>query len=96
MYCGGEYDQAVYWTPHFRDSYGYRMDQYGDFAVAYMMGHEMGHHVQLWSGIRLAAPYHELQADYLSGVWANSQYHARYLQTGAVNEALNMASRWGS
>ena len=94
MYCPA--DQTVYWAPLKRDwQNGLRIDQYGDFAVAYMMGHEMGHHVQNWSGIQLTQPYQELQADCLSGVWANSQYYKGYMEPGDIQEALNLAWAWG-
>jgi uncharacterized protein len=94
LYCSA--DQTVYWAPLKRDwQNNLRIDEYGDFAVAYMMGHEMGHHVQYWSGIRLTQPYQELQADCLSGVWAYSQYYAGYMQSGDLQEALNLAWAWG-
>ena len=77
----------------------------GDFAEAYVIAHEVGHHVQNLTGnmeqaggrgaqggsVRL-----ELQADCYAGVWANrAEARNRILETGDVQEALNAASAVG-
>jgi len=83
----------------------------GDFAMAYVIAHEIGHHVQTELGItdKVMAMQQrvsekefneymvrfELQADYLAGVWA---YHAKemgLLEEGDLEEALNAASAVG-
>jgi uncharacterized protein len=93
VFCGtyNPYTQTIYWPPWWTDGQGYRIDQYGDFATAFVMAHEEAHNVQYWSGIDLQAPYQELQADCLGGVWANSQYYVGYLENGDIQEALNLA-----
>jgi hypothetical protein len=77
----------------------------GDFAQAYVIGHEVGHHVQNLLGtmdkvnragntnalsVRL-----ELQADCYAGVWANYAQKKGQLETGDVEEALRAASSVG-
>lgn len=85
FYCPA--DQQVYIDLAFCDELRTRFKAPGDFAVAYVIAHEVGHHVQNLMGIsaqvqqqrrRLSeAEYNklsvklELQADFLAGVWAN-------------------------
>lgn len=83
--------------------------QGGDFAIAYVIAHEVGHHVQnllgtagkvreIQQGIGQAEANElsvalELQADFYAGVWA---YHNRqYLEEGDIEEALSAASAVG-
>jgi predicted metalloprotease len=89
-----------------------KMGAPGDFAQAYVIAHEVGHHVQNLMGIsdqmhemrsRLSQEDYnqlsvrlELQADCLSGVWANRADRARQiLEDGDIEEALNAASMIG-
>ncbi len=81
------YDRTVYLDTSFFDEMRDRFDAGGDFAYAYVLAHEVGHHVQNLLGFtdrvhrqrgRLPpAQYNqlsvrlELQADYLAGVWAH-------------------------
>ena len=82
----------------------------GDFAQAYVIAHELGHHVQHLLGTdaraRQAVDQNpsqanevsvriELQADCYAGVWAHSTDQRRLLQQGDVDEALNAASSVG-
>jgi predicted metalloprotease len=83
----------------------------GDFAQAYVIAHEVGHHVQNQLGImrKLDAArgrvskgeYNEisvrteLQADCFAGVWAHHAANARLLESGDVEEGLNAASAIG-
>jgi predicted metalloprotease len=85
FYCPA--DQKVYIDPSFFDQLARRHRAPGDFAQAYVVAHEVGHHVQNLLGFiqivdkvrrqgnELAANQAsvrlELQADYLAGVWAH-------------------------
>ena len=76
----------------------------GDFAWAYVIGHEVGHHVQQELGtsdeVRRAAVARtatdanelsvrlELQADCYAGVWANTVYAKGDLERGDIGEAV--------
>ena len=89
-----------------------KLGAYGDFAVAYVIAHEIGHHVQNLIGIldqvnkqrsglsqtkanQLTVRL-ELQADFLSGMWAHhAQKMLNTLGTGDVEEALNAAAAVG-
>lgn len=91
FYCPA--DQKVYIDLEFCDQLRTRFKAPGEFAVAYVVAHEVGHHVQNLMGItdqvqqqrrRLSeADYNklsvklELQADFLAGVWAN---HAQEME----------------
>ena len=90
FYC--PLDRTVYIDPTFYDELKRRFGAPGDFAQAYVIAHEFGHHVQNLLGItdrvqslqtRLSKTYYnkmsvrlELQADFLAGVWAH--HIARY------------------
>lgn len=81
----------------------------GDFAIAYVIAHEIGHHVQTLLGT--SAKMHqeqegksqaeanklsvalELQADFYAGVWAH--YNEKNLDTGDIEEALSAANAVG-
>jgi predicted metalloprotease len=82
----------------------------GDFAQAYVIAHEFGHHVQNLLGINEevsraqqqnpanANPLSvrlELQADCLAGVWAHSAYRENLLEPGDVEEGLAAAAAVG-
>ncbi len=85
FYCPG--DEKVYLDLSFFEELKNRHDAPGDFAVAYVIAHEVGHHVQQQLGImdKVAAYQNrmsereynqlmvrlELQADFLAGVWAH-------------------------
>jgi predicted metalloprotease len=85
FYCPA--DQKVYIDLSFCDQLRDRFKAPGDFAVAYVVAHEVGHHVQNLMGIsdqlqqqrgRISEEEYnklsvklELQADFLAGVWAN-------------------------
>lgn len=107
FYCPG--DQKVYLDLSFYDQMKKQFKSPGDFAQAYVVAHEVGHHVQNLLGITekvdsmRGSPQEkqfsvrlELQADYLAGVWA---YHANemreMLEKGDIEEAVNCAQHIG-
>ena len=83
FYCPG--DQKVYIDLEFYDELKNRFHAGGDFANAYVIAHEVGHHVQNLMGISIESKHRklpresenqlsvrlELQADFLAGVWAH-------------------------
>jgi predicted metalloprotease len=100
----------VYIDLAFYDELRRRFGAPGDFAQAYVLAHELGHHVQHLLGIdaqarRLeeVAPQSanavsvrlELQADCFAGIWAHSTEQRRLLQQGDIDEALNAAAAVG-
>jgi predicted metalloprotease len=107
FYCPA--DQKVYLDLGFMDELTTRFGaKGGDFAMAYVVAHEFGHHVQDLLGItervdqltqqdpsqRNALSVRvELQADCLAGVWAHSD--ASDLQPGDIDEALSAAQAVG-
>jgi len=105
FYCPG--DQKVYIDLQFFNELAQRYHAAGDFAQAYVVAHEIGHHVQNQLGIfnqrgRTEAEANqmsvrtELQADYLAGVWAHhAQKMKNILEPGDLEEALSAASAVG-
>ena len=108
FYCPA--DRRVYLDLSFFDELASRFGAPGDFAQAYVIAHELGHHVQHVLGIeqrvrqmqesRPGAANEmsvalELQADCFAGVWANSTSQRRLLESGDVDEALGAASAVG-
>jgi predicted metalloprotease len=104
FYCPA--DRKVYLDLSFFEMLTQRFGAPGDFAQAYVIAHEVGHHVQNVLGYNTrarAAPSGlgenatsvllELQADCLAGVWANRGQRARsFLEQGDVEEAIKAAS----
>jgi predicted metalloprotease len=106
FYCPS--DQKVYIDLAFYDELQQRFHASGDFAQAYVVAHEIGHHVQHLLGLdrnvrgdsdagaNSGSVRLELQADCFAGVWA---YHAgqerHILEEGDVEEGLNAASAIG-
>ena len=108
FYC--PLDQRVYLDLGFFDELQKRFGASGDFARAYVLAHELGHHVQHLLGtdarVRQAQESNpsaanelsvrlELQADCYAGVWAHSTDQRRLLEQGDVDEALGAASAVG-
>jgi predicted metalloprotease len=109
FYCPA--DSKVYLDMGFFDEMRRRFHAPGDFAQAYVIAHEVGHHVQHLLGVseRVSAQQRansqqanalsvrlELQADCYAGLWARRADSARHiLEAGDVEEALNAASAIG-
>jgi predicted metalloprotease len=104
FYCPA--DRKIYIDLGFYDALERQFEAPGDFAQAYVIAHEVGHHVQNLLGIsgkvsamRDRPDYNqysvrlELQADFLAGVWA--LHNQRYLDRGDIEEALRAANQIG-
>lgn len=109
FYCPADY--KLYIDLSFYKELKNQFNAPGDFAMAYVVAHEVGHHVQTLLGTSQQvhalngkvskAEYNEatvrleLQADYLSGVWANHVKNKGYLEEGDFEEALTAANAIG-
>ena len=104
FYCPA--DKTIYIDLGFYDELASQFDAPGDFAQAYVIAHEIGHHVQNLLGTaeavarRRGQPDYneysvrlELQADYLAGLWA--KHNAHYLDAGDIDEAMRAANQIG-
>lgn len=109
FYCPG--DNKLYIDLSFFDELGQRFGAAGDFAMAYVIAHEVGHHIQTLLGTsqkvsRLRQQVSEteynknsvmleLQADFLAGVWANYIKGKGLLDVGDIEEAMTAANAIG-
>jgi uncharacterized protein len=108
FYC--PLDEKMYIDLGFYDALKERFGAPGDFAQAYVIAHELGHHVQNVTGtagevrqMQEARPAQanalsvrlELQADCYAGVWGNSTNQRQILEQGDVDEALGAAAAIG-
>lgn len=108
FYCPG--DEKVYIDLAFYDELKRRFGAPGEFAQAYVLAHEIGHHVQKIVGIeskvrrlqesnpgagKQLSVAMELQADCLAGVWAHSTQQRGLLDPGDVESALGAAAAVG-
>jgi predicted metalloprotease len=108
FYCPN--DEKVYIDLGFYDELKNKFGASGDFAQAYVIAHELGHHVQHILGtdaqVRRAEQSDpaaanqysvalELQADCFAGVWANSTQQRDKLDAGDIEEGLNAAASVG-
>ncbi len=109
FYCPG--DKKVYLDTSFFRQLEQQFDAAGDFAQAYVIAHEVGHHVQNLTGVlpefnrqRQAMGEREanqmsvrveLQADCYAGIWAKSADKEGLLSNGDLEEALNAAQQIG-
>jgi predicted metalloprotease len=108
FYCPG--DHKVYFDLEFMKELKSRFGaEGGDFATAYIIAHEVGHHVQTLLGTSTKVRQLqqgkseaeanklsvclELQADFYAGVWA--KYNQKYLEQGDIEEALSAANAVG-
>lgn len=104
-------DARVYIDLSFYQELRQRFGAPGDFAQAYVIAHEVGHHVQNLLGIsdhvrqlqqqtdergaNELSVRLELQADFFAGVWAHYEKEKGKLDPGDIDEALNAASQIG-
>lgn len=99
FYCPG--DKQVYLDLSFFQQLSDSLGAKGDFAAAYVIAHEVGHHVQTLLGItkgrsNAESVRMELQADCFAGVWAKqTQQVKNVLEEGDLEEAMNAASAVG-
>jgi predicted metalloprotease len=109
FYCPADY--KVYIDLSFYNELQQEFKAPGDFAMAYVIAHEVGHHVQTLLGImdkvnslrsRMSEEEFnqyqvrlELQADFFAGVWAHYAERLSLLEEGDLDEALNAASAVG-
>jgi predicted metalloprotease len=108
FYCPA--DRKVYLDLSFYEELDRRFGAPGDFARAYVIAHEVGHHVQNLMGVmdrrkeflRTGMSENEfsvrleLQADFLAGVWAHhAQIDRQILEPGDIEEGLQAASAIG-
>src|SRR5271155_1492418 len=108
FYCPG--DEKVYIDLGFYDELKQRFGAPGEFAQAYVLAHEVGHHIQKLIGIEskvrqfqnqnpgtanAVSVKMELQADCFAGVWAHSTQQRELLEAGDVQSALGAASSVG-
>lgn len=109
FYCPG--DRKIYIDLGFYEQLKRTFKAPGDFAQAYVIAHEVGHHIQNLTGVLSA--YHkarrtlsqgaanrysiriELQADCYAGIWARFAKNQGYVQRGDLDEALNAARQIG-
>ena len=104
-------DQQLYIDLSFYEDLQKKLNAPGDFAMAYVVAHEVGHHIQNLNGTadkisRLRQQVSEteynrysvkleLQADFLAGIWAHYAQRKNILETGDIEEALNAANAIG-
>lgn len=109
FYCPA--DNKIYLDLSFYDDLEKKLGAKGDFAMAYVIAHEVGHHVQTLLGVssqmnelrqKLSKTEYnkysvlfELQADYLAGVYAKHSEKMGYLEEGDILEAMEAAQAVG-
>ncbi len=108
FYCPN--DERVYIDLAFYSELAQRFGAQGDFAEAYVIAHEIGHHVQKLLGISERVEHAgkaaqlgptglsvrlELQADCFAGIWARSTSQRQILDPGDIEQALGAASAVG-
>ena len=109
FYCPG--DEKLYIDLSFYEELQNRFKAPGDFAMAYVIAHEIGHHIQQLTGtmdevnslrsqlsekeFKKYSVMLELQADFYAGVWAFYTQKEDLLEAGDLDEALNAASAVG-
>ena len=109
FYCPN--DEKLYIDLAFFDQLRRQLNAPGDFAQAYVVAHEVGHHIQNLTGVlpkfdrarrsmskaeaNAASVRVELQADCYAGIFAHDDRNAGYVEAGDIDEALNAAEQIG-
>lgn len=109
FYCPA--DRKIYLDLSFFDLLSRRLGAPGDFAQAYVLAHEVGHHVQNLTGVlgrfgrdrqrmdearaNAESVKVELQADCFAGIWANAADRTGIVEEGDVEEAMAAAAAVG-
>ncbi|MGP4672837.1 KPN_02809 family neutral zinc metallopeptidase [Agrobacterium salinitolerans] len=109
FYCPG--DRKVYLDTSFFKELDQRFGAAGDFAQAYVIAHEVGHHIQNLTGVlpefnrrrqsmsqvdaNRMSVRVELQADCYAGIWGKFTEQKGILEAGDLEEALNAAHQIG-
>jgi uncharacterized protein len=109
FYCPG--DQNLYIDLEFYDTLSRKFGAPGDFAQAYVIAHEVGHHIQNLVGVlprfnqmrqsmgeseaNAMSVLVELQADCFAGIWAHDTAQKGLLESGDIEEAINAAAQIG-
>ena len=100
FYCPS--DRRVYLDLSFFDELSGKLGAGGDFASAYVIAHEVGHHVQNLLGLEhggarsnAASVEVELQADCLAGVWSKRTEGKGVIEKGDIAEAMGAAAAVG-
>jgi predicted metalloprotease len=99
FYCAG--DSRVYLDRSFFEDLARRFGAPGEFARAYVIAHEIGHHVQNQMGIMEKARSNalsvklELQADCFAGIWGHFARQRKLLEPGDVESGLAAAAAIG-
>ncbi|MBM0046469.1 neutral zinc metallopeptidase [Anaerococcus sp. mt242] len=109
FYC--PLDESIYIDADFYNQLVNQFGAEGDFALAYVLAHEVGHHVQNQLGIleqtnklrqtlstkeyNKYSVAQELQADYFGGLFAYYVQEKGYLEPGDIDEAMNAAAAIG-
>ena len=109
FYCPG--DQKLYIDLSFYQDLADKLGARGDFAQAYVIAHEVGHHIQFILGtseeldrkrrrldkvaFNRESVKIELQADFYAGVWAHYAEKKGLLEMGDLEEAINAAEKIG-
>jgi predicted metalloprotease len=90
-------DEKAYIDLSFFRVLSQRLGAGGDFAAAYVLAHEIGHHVQklLGTSNERDSVRVELQADCYAGVWAHSTKERGVVENGDIEEAVNAAAQIG-
>lgn len=107
FYCPS--DEKVYLSLSFFNELTQRLGAHGDFSFAYVISHEVGHHIQNIlgttakmrqmqqqtneAGANRLSVALELQADFYAGVWAH--YNQTVLEDGDIQEAMSAANAVG-
>jgi predicted metalloprotease len=102
FYCPG--DNKLYIDLSFYEVLANRLNSPGDFAQAYVIAHEVGHHIQNLIGSDAAGPQEaqnqhsvrvELQADCFAGVWGHTAQASLAIDDADLREATNAAHNIG-